>query len=127
MGILSVIGSVFSGGTVSSVESIAKEWIETDLESAEAKAMMVKTLDPNGLMRRDQCRSVTMLYTLYMLVMIILIVCEFFGYQPAQAAAATGKLTDLFIPITGMYTAIIGASFGVNGLNVKAEEKRGSK
>ena len=30
---------------------------------------------------------------------------------------AIGSLTDLFIPITTMFTAIVGASFGVNGLN----------
>ncbi len=53
---MGIIASLFSGGVVSSVERIASEFIETDMESAEAKALMIKTLDPNGLMRRDLSR-----------------------------------------------------------------------
>ena len=41
---------IFTGGIVKSVENLASEWIETDMETAEAKALMVKTLDPNGKM-----------------------------------------------------------------------------
>jgi hypothetical protein len=48
--------SLFSGGLVKSVENIASEWIETDMETAEAKSLMIKTLDPNGKMRRDLSR-----------------------------------------------------------------------
>ena len=45
---LNFVKTLFSGGAVKSIENIASEWIETDLESAEAKVLMVKTLDPNG-------------------------------------------------------------------------------
>ena len=42
---LLLIKSIFSGsGAVKSIENIASEWIETDIESAEAQALMVKTL-----------------------------------------------------------------------------------
>ena len=54
-----VIKSIFSGaGVVKSIENIASEWIETDMESAEAKVLMIKTLDANGKMRRDLSKDV---------------------------------------------------------------------
>ena len=43
-----LITSIFTGGGVSAIERIASEAIETDMESAEAKSLMIKTLDPNG-------------------------------------------------------------------------------
>ena len=111
---------LFTGGAVKSIENIASEWIETDLESAEAKVLMVKTLDPNGLMRRDLSQKVSQLYTLYIVVALMLLVCEFFGYgDAAMVAIATTKLTDLFIPITSLFGVIVSASFGVNYANVK--------
>ena len=42
-----------TGGITKSIENIATEWIETDQEKAEAQAVMIKALDPNGKMRRD--------------------------------------------------------------------------
>ena len=33
------------------------------------------------------------------------------------AEAAANMMQDLFVPITGAWTAIVGASFGVNGIN----------
>jgi hypothetical protein len=110
----------FSGGVVKSIESIASEWIETDMESAEAKVLMVKTLDPNGLMRRDLSSRVTNLYTLYIVTALILLICESFGLGDlAQIAAATTKVTDLFVPITTLFGVIVSASFGVNYANTK--------
>lgn len=111
---------LLSGGAVKSIENIASEWIETDLESAEAKVLMVKTLDPNGLMRRDLSQKVSQLYTLYIVVALMLLICEFFGFGDKLAmAAATTKITSLFLPITGMFSLIISASFGVNYANAK--------
>ena len=121
MSIFASIAGIFTGGVVKSIENIASEWIETDMESAEAKVLMVKTLDPNGLMRRDLSNRVTSLYTLYIITMLILLTCESFGWgDTASIAMATSKVTGLFIPITGMFSMIIGASFGVNALNTKA-------
>jgi len=110
--------NLFGGGVVSAVEGIAKEFIETDMESAEAKALMVKTLDPNGLMRRDISSKVSNAYMIYLGVVMILVVCQSFDVgNPKQVAEAIDSLTELFVPITSMFTAIVGASFGVNGLN----------
>ena len=116
--------NLFSGGAVKSIENIASEWIETDLEKAEAKTLMLKTLDPNGRMRRNQSDRVLALYTVYMLLMMLLLVGESFNVGPMNGevlavSLATTKLTALFVPITGMVTMIISASFGVNYQNSK--------
>jgi hypothetical protein len=47
---MSFLTNLFSGGIVGSIERIASEALETNMESAEAKALFVKTLDPNGKM-----------------------------------------------------------------------------
>jgi len=118
MNILSWLG----GGAFKSIENIASEWIETDMESAEAKVLMVKTLDPNGLMRRDLSSRVTSLYTLYIVTTLILLICESFGIgDPAQIVTATIKVTDLFMPITTLFGVIVSASFGVNYANTKKD------
>ena len=110
----------FTGGAVKSIENIASEWIETDMESAEAKVLMVKTLDPNGMMRRDLSQKVSQLYTLYIVVALMLLICEFFGYGDKVAMSiATTNITSLFLPITSLFGVIVSASFGVNYANTK--------
>tara|TARA_R110000850_G_scaffold161713_2_gene286291 strand:- start:1441 stop:1812 length:372 start_codon:yes stop_codon:yes gene_type:complete len=114
------VKSIFTGGAIKSIENIASEWIETDLESAEAKVLMVKTLDPNGKMRRDLSNRVTALYTLYIVTALILLICESFGLGDIkQIAVATTKVTELFLPITALFGTIVTASFGVNYANTK--------
>ena len=104
----------------SAVENIAKEWIDTKKETAEADSLMVKTLDPNGLMRRSISSKVSSLYVFYVLMMVFMIFIEFMGWgDPKAAAIATNKLVDLFVPITTMFTMIVSASFGVNYVNTK--------
>jgi hypothetical protein len=121
MSIFSKIGGIFTGGAIKSLENIASEWIETDMESAEAKVLMVKTLDPNGKMRRDLSSRVTDLYTLYIIVTLILLILESFGIGDlAGIVTATDKVTDLFSPITTLFGVIVSASFGVNYANTKA-------
>ena len=114
---LGLIKSLFGGSTVKSIESIAKEWIETDLEKAEAKVLMVKALDPNGMMRRDLGRRVANLYTIYLITMLVLLTLEFFGVKGDSVPIATTKITELFGPITALFGAIVTASFGVNSMN----------
>lgn len=121
-----------SGGTMQTVENIATEWIETDLEKAEAKTVMIKALDPNGAMRRQLSRDVTQLYKIYVVSVLVLLFLEFIvnliglntelvldGAMVA-ISATTGKVTDLFVPITSLFGVIVTASFGVNYANVKA-------
>ena len=109
-----------TAGGFKSIENIASEWIETDLESAEAKVLMVKTLDPNGLMRRDLSKKVCQLYTLYIVTALGLLVCEAFGIGDLESiSVATEKVTSLFTPITTLFGVIVSASFGVNYSNVK--------
>ena len=101
-----------------SVENIAKEWIETDGEKAEAKALMVKTLDPNGLMRRDISNKVSTAYMAYLAVTACLITAQAFNIgEPTQIVLAIDNLTTHFVGITAMFSAIVGASFGVNATN----------
>ena len=118
---MSFLGKLFGGsGVIKSIENIASEWIETDMEDAQAKVLMVKTLDPNGKMRRDLSKRVADLYTLYIVVSLALLAFEFFGLgDPVITAAATAKIITLFIPITSLFTIIVSASFGVNWMNSK--------
>ena len=79
---------------------------------------MVKTLDPNGLMRRDISNKVSTMYIVYISVVMFLTIMQSFGIGSVnEVSKAIINLTDLFVPITTMFTAIVGASFGVNGLN----------
>jgi len=118
MGFFNFLG----GGVVSSIEKIATEFIETDMESAEAKALMVKTLDPNGIMRRDISMKVSTSYLVYLFVTMCLVLAQSFNIgEGEQVSKAIESLTELFIPITTMFTTIVGASFGVNWANVKKE------
>ncbi len=121
MSFITGLKSVFAGGgVIKSIENIASEWIETDMESAEAKVLKLKTLDPNGLMRRNLSIRVTDLYTLYILIALMLLICESFGYgDPEAIAVATTKVTTLFLPITTLFGTIVSASFGVNYANTK--------
>lgn len=124
MSFLAGLKAVFTGGFFSTVENIATEMIETEKESAEAKTLMLKVLDPNGIMRRELSRKVSFYYGVYLFVMLSLLVCEFFGFVPSgqsaeNVASVTAKLGELFAPITTAFGMIIGASFGVNYYNVK--------
>lgn len=74
MSIWSKLAGVFTGGAVKSLENIASEWIQTDMERAEAKTLMIKTLDPNGLMRRNLSDRVAALYTVYILTTLALLI-----------------------------------------------------
>jgi len=129
---MSWLSSLFSGGgIVKSIENIASEWIETDMESAEAKALMIKTLDPNGKMRRDQSNNVGGMYKFYLITTAIMIFIELVysmymgdtltkdNYVLVALSNATTKMTDLFVPITTLYGLIVTASFGVNYANTK--------
>ena len=103
---------------IKSVENIATEWIETSKETAEAKSLFVKTLDPNGKMRRDISTFTSKMYAFYLTSTVIFIGMTAFGIGDAEGAkVASTSMTELFIPITTAWGAIVGASFGVNGIN----------
>ena len=113
-----MFGGLFGNGVAKSIEVVAKEFIETDMEKAESRALMVKTLDPNGLMRRDISNKVSKLYIIYIITTMLLLICQSFDIgNMEQIAVATNSLKDLFLPITGMFSSIVLASFGVNGVN----------
>lgn len=120
-----------TGGAFKTIEAIALEWIDTDKESAEAKVLKLKALDPNGKMRRDQSKNVGGMYKFYLIstaimILVELIYCMYAGdtltkdnYVLVALDNATSKMTALFIPITTLYGAILTASFGVNYANTK--------
>ena len=128
-GVKSILGL---DGVVRSIENIALEFIETDKESAEAKSLMIKTLDPNGKMRRDQSNNVGKMYKFYLITTALMIFIELVysmymgdtltkdNYVLVALSNATTKMTDLFLPITALYGAIVTASFGVNYANTKS-------
>jgi len=115
MGFFSTAKSLLTGGgIVSSIENIATEWIEADKESAEAKAIMVKAIDPNGKMRRDLSRFSCRAYGFYLIAMVGLSFMVAFGIGDiAGAEAAATIMSDLFLPITAAWGGIVTASFGV--------------
>ncbi len=116
--------SFLSGGVVDSVERIASEWIETDMESAEARAVMVKALDKNGKMRRDLANTASRLYVFYLVSTTVLIFAHAYGLGDVAASKeAMEAMTSLFIPVTGAWTAIVSASFGINHSNNWKEVK----
>ena len=97
---------------------VAKEWIDTDKETAEAKSLMVKTLDPNGKMRRDLSRFACYTYGFYLFFTTLFIFMVAFDIGDMEGAkTASTMMKDLFTPITTAWGAIVGASFGVNGVN----------
>lgn len=130
---MGLISSLLGGGIVGSIERLGSEWIETNQEKAEAKALMVKTLDPNGKMRRDLSRFSCLAYAFYLFAMVTLSFMVAFNIGGGEsivtasdgtvttitdgAVTAAGMMQDLFLPITGAWTAIVSASFGVNGVN----------
>ena len=115
---MGLISSLLGGGIVSSVEKLASEFIETDMESAEAKALMIKTLDPNGLMRRDLSRFACRAYGFYLVAMVGLgFMVAFDLGNTIGAKEAIETLSGLFLPITTSWAAIVSASFGVNAAN----------
>jgi hypothetical protein len=109
---------LFSGGLVGSLERVALEAITTDQESAEAQSLMIKTLDPNGKMRRDLSRFACMAYGFYLVTAVILIFMHAFGIGDTDSSKeAMEAMTALFLPITASWATIVSASFGVNGVN----------
>lgn len=113
-----ILKGIFSSGAVGAIERIASEAIETDKESAEAKSLFVKTLDPNGLMRRDISSTVRHLYAIYIIILLLLITLQYFGVgDPKSTSVAVESVKALFEDITTAFIAIVGASFGVNGIN----------
>lgn len=115
---MGILGSLLGGGIVDSVEKIALEAIETDKETAEAKALFVKTLDPNGKMRREISKFTSQAYGFYLMATVAFIGMTAFGIGDVEGAKiASSEMTKLFVPITTAWGAIVGASFGVNGMN----------
>ena len=116
---LGFLKGIFSSGVMGSIERIATEAIETDKETAEAKALLVKALDPNAIMRRELSRFASFAYGFYLVSTVLLVITHSYGLgDPDNSQAAMEALTDLFAPITVSWTTILGASFGVNTLNV---------
>ena len=112
------IKGLFGSGIVGSIERIASEAIQTDTETAEAKALFIKTLDPNGAMRRDLSRFACTAYGFYLVVTSILVMTHAFGVgDGAQSKEAIEAMTALFVPITTAWGTIVTASFGVNATN----------
>ena len=122
---LAFFSSLFSSGIVGSIEKVALEAITTDKESAEAKTIMLKALDPNGKMRRDLSRFASRAYGFYLASTTILVFMHAFGFGEAAASKeAMEAMAELFLPITASWASIVAASFGVNATNtVKGGEK----
>lgn len=115
------------------VSNVANELIDTDQEKAEAsktlaeaKSMGLKTIDPNGQMRRELARFASIAFGFYLVNCVILSYMVAFGIgDTIGAETALTSLTDLFMPVLGSWTAIVSASFGVNVSNNWKDVKKG--
>jgi hypothetical protein len=127
---MNFLKGLFGSGVVGSLERVASEFIQTDMETAEAKSLFIKTLDPNGMMRRELSRFACRAYGFYLVATTILIFIHAFGDDPSKAAEdaaiivsqsgeAVKAMTNLFLPITTAWGSIVTASFGVNFANVQ--------
>ncbi len=97
---------------------IAEELIDTPMEKAEASALKLKVLDPNGKMRRDIAKAVSRMYIGYIAVMSVLVITQAYGLGDTEGTKeAVASLAALFVPVTSAFTMITMASFGVNGIN----------
>ena len=115
---MGIFSGLFGSGIIGSIERIASEAIQTDQETAEAKSLFIKTLDPNGMMRRDLSRFACKAYGFYLVSATALIAMHSFGVgDPENSKEAMTAMTDLFLPITAAWGTIVGASFGVNATN----------
>ena len=116
---MSWLGKLFGGsGVIGSIERIASEAIQTDMETAEAKSLFIKTLDPNGIMRRELSKFACKAYGFYLISTTVLVIMHSFGIGvPDNSKEAIDAMTDLFMPITTAWGTIVAASFGVNATN----------
>jgi hypothetical protein len=132
---IAAVTSLLSGGTAGMIERVASEYIETNQEKSEAKAVLVKTMDPNGKMRRDLSRFASRAYGFYLVMTVILIFMSVWGVGGevcseivrnaqvttvdcvSRADMAADRMTSLFLPITASWASIVAASFGVNTMN----------
>mgnify|MGYP003673483533 CR=1 FL=1 len=115
-----------TSGVTKTVESVALEWIDTKKETAEAQAVMVKALAPNGKMRRDISKTLCFLYSSYVAITAVLIIFQAFDISTTVTIGdevhrsvdlAANNLTSLFAPVTALFGTITTASFGVNATN----------
>lgn len=127
---LGFLKSIFAGGGMNVIGNIADELIDTPLEKAQAQTLKLKTLDPNGNMRRQLSEFASRAYGFYLVTTVVLIFMSVWdvggtlctisnGIETCQSRAdiAAARMTELFLPITGSWGAIVTASFGVNGMN----------
>lgn len=115
---LGFLKAIFTGGGLSSITNVASELIDTPLEKAQAQVVKLKAMDPNGIMRRNLSIFACRAYGFYLINMVILSYMVAFGIgDPAGAEQAAVMMKDLFFPITTAWGTIVGASFGVNGIN----------
>jgi hypothetical protein len=123
---------IFTGGLGTAITGVANELIDTPLEKAQAQAIKVKAMDPNGNMRRGLSVFACRAYGFYLVTTVILIFMSVWniggdtctgitetGVDACRANAdiAAERMTALFLPITGSWAAIVSASFGVNATN----------
>jgi len=115
---MSWFSNLITGGLFGSIEGITKELVDTPLEKAQAQAIKLKAIDPNGKMRREISSGTMQLYKLYVYVMLVLLLSQSFNLgDPEQVKTAIGNMVDLFLPITTAFGTIMTATFGVNATN----------
>lgn len=125
-----MLKKLLTGGLFESIEGIATEWIETNVEKAEAQAILMKAMDPNGRMRRVVTQFTCLAYGWYLVFTTVLILMTAWGVGgevcttletvtncELAAERAAALMTSLFLPITTAFGTIVTASFGVNGVN----------
>ena len=110
--------NLVTGGLFSTIEGITKELVDTPLELAQAQAIKLKAIDPNGKMRREITSGTMHLYKIYIYTMLVLLLAQSFNIgSPEQVLSAVNSMKELFLPITTAFGTIMTATFGVNAVN----------
>ena len=121
------------GGVAKDIAKITDTLVTTDEERANARALILKAIDPNGIMRRQISFVVCLLYFIYNMTIFILTLCYALNF--GTIAIVEGKeinllhnailsLTDMYQSISTIFGIIVAASFAVNGVNAYAANKK---
>lgn len=115
---MNFLKNLVTGGLFGTIEGITKELINTPLELAQAQAIKLKAMDPNGKMRREITAATMHLYKLYVYTMLLLLISQAFNIGNAEEVSkAIISMKELFLPITTAFGTIMTATFGVNAVN----------
>ena len=120
-----MLNKLLGGGIASAVENLGTEYLRRELTqaeaekiSAEAKAVAIKAIDPNGNMRLKTTACVVYVWAGLIAAIALLILLQAAGIgEPEAITQARADMFELFAPVSALVSAVVLASYGVNAMN----------